>query len=117
MAGQEYLSNDDEDEAKKAFAKATKLDPSNSKARTQLKKLEAPAKTAAAPKRSIDNAFGDEEEEAPRAKKKPARKAAARTSTKDRAAAIDEAFSKSAEPACGQTTGLRSGVLTRILHP
>ncbi|MFZ5471204.1 MAG: FHA domain-containing protein [Myxococcota bacterium] len=66
-----HVENDDEAAAKKALEVALKHDPSNTKAKAQLKKLATPKKTSPS---SIDDAFSEEDEEKPAPKKQAAPK-------------------------------------------
>lgn len=94
LDGFRALDEDDEAAAKRAFTSALKFDPSNVRARKQLSSLDgapsaaAPAKTpkTAAPKASIDDAFGDDGADATA---KPASAPAKKTGVKS---SIDDAF-------------------------
>jgi hypothetical protein len=87
LVGLKHLENDDSDDAAKAFKLAVQFDPENSKARQQLAKLggEAPAPAAAAPKKKIDDAWGDD-------KPAPKAKASAKAKPANGRSAIDAAF-------------------------
>lgn len=102
MVGLIHVKNGNDDDAKQAFQAAVKFDASNDQAKAQLQILgggasedaEAPAAKPvakkAAPKAAADDAFGDEAEEKPAAKK--AAPAAKKAAPKSRSQAIDDAF-------------------------
>ncbi|MFT3842584.1 MAG: FHA domain-containing protein [Myxococcaceae bacterium] len=92
LVGQAYLKQDNQKNAKLAFATAYKYDQTNDKAKQQLVALGGDV-TAAAPapkssKNAADDAFGDDDDE------KPAKKAAPAPAKKgkSRTQAIDDAF-------------------------
>lgn len=93
LVGQAYLKQDNQKNAKLAFATAYKYDQTNDKAKQQLAALGGDVAAAApAPKNAkaaADDAFGDDDDEKPAAKKAapaPAKKGKSRTQ------AIDDAF-------------------------
>jgi pSer/pThr/pTyr-binding forkhead associated (FHA) protein len=92
LVGQAYLKQDNQKNAKLAFATAYKYDTTNSKAKEQLQALGGDVSAAAAPekknsKAAADDAFGDDDDEKPAKKAPPPAKKA-----KSRTQAIDDAF-------------------------